>query len=231
LFLLNRSLLEELFDMSDEENKEESFVLAFVLGLVLVVVLGVVAGVLALVNGGDSKAAAAAGATNSPSAAVIAAGATAAGTAGAPMVQSAAAKVAADAQPSAPAPATPAAPAAPAASATAPDPLAAGQRAQAKIYFASGSIAAPAEAAKLIEGVVAYARSKPESKLAISGYHDKTGSPEKNAELAKNRAKIVKDLLISAGVPEGRLVMQKPQETTGAGDDREARRVEVNPVQ
>ena len=105
------------------------------------------------------------------------------------------------------------------------------QRAQAKIYFESGSIAAPSESAKLIEGAVAYARSKPESKLAISGYHDKTGSPEKNAELAKNRAKIVKDLLISAGVPEERLVMQKPQETTGGGDDREARRVEVNPVQ
>ena len=34
-----------------------------------------------------------------------------------------------------------------------------------------------------------------------------------------------------AGVPEDRIMMQKPVETTGGGEDREARRVEVSVAQ
>jgi cytochrome c oxidase subunit II len=64
--------------------------------------------------------------------------------------------------------------------------------------------------------------------VAISGFHDKTGSAEANAELAKNRAKSVREVLRASGLAEDRILMDKPQETTGGADDKEARRVEVS---
>ena len=51
--------------------------------------------------------------------------------------------------------------------------------------------------------------------------------PSQNAELAKNRAVAVAEVLKSAGVPEDRLVLQKPA-LTDAGSGREARRVEIS---
>ncbi len=123
-------------------------------------------------------------------------------------------------------PAAPAAGAAPSAS-----PAATGAPAAAKLYFDVGAAAAPADAAQAIAAMVEHAKASPNSKLSISGFHDKTGDVAQNAELAKNRALAVKALLISAGVPEDRIMMQKPVETTGGADDKEARRVEVSAVQ
>ena len=62
----------------------------------------------------------------------------------------------------------------------------------------------------------------------ISGFHDKTGNPEQNAELAKQRAVATRDALVAAGVAAERIELRKPAETEGDGNDREARRVEVN---
>jgi K(+)-stimulated pyrophosphate-energized sodium pump len=101
----------------------------------------------------------------------------------------------------------------------------------AKIYFESNSFATPVDSNKMLADLVSYSKSSANSKLSISGFHDKTGDPAKNQELAKNRAKVVKDLLLSAGVPEDRIMMQKPTETTGGGEDKEARRVEVSAAQ
>ncbi len=101
----------------------------------------------------------------------------------------------------------------------------------AKIYFEVNSFATPADTNKLLSDVVTFAKASSTAKLSISGFHDKTGDATKNQELAKNRAKVVKELLLSAGVPEDRIMMQKPTETTGAGDDKEARRVEVSAAQ
>ncbi len=83
----------------------------------------------------------------------------------------------------------------------------------------------------LLTDLVAYSKSSPNTRLSISGFHDKTGDIAKNQELAKNRAKVVKDLLRSAGVPEDRIMMQKPAETAGGSDDKEARRAEVSAAQ
>jgi OmpA-OmpF porin, OOP family len=119
-----------------------------------------------------------------------------------------------------PAPAPAADPVKPAAVATAkPDP--------AKIYFASGKFDPPADLAQKLDALVVYSRADTNAKLSISGFHDKTGNAEANIELAKSRAMGVKNALISAGVPEDRIMMQKPTETVGGGDDKEARRVEV----
>ena len=70
-------------------------------------------------------------------------------------------------------------------------------------------------------------RASPDAKLAVSGFHDKSGDPALNAELAKKRALAVRSVLVAAGVQENRIVMSEPAETTGAADDNEARRVEV----
>jgi outer membrane protein OmpA-like peptidoglycan-associated protein len=118
------------------------------------------------------------------------------------------------------APAPPPAPAAPAAAAIAKPELA-------KLYFATAKFDPPADAAKTLDKLVDYARSSPNTKLGISGFHDKRGDPAANAELSKQRALAVKNVLISAGVTEDRLILNKPVELTDTKDDQEARRVDV----
>ena len=108
--------------------------------------------------------------------------------------------------------------------------LAADAPAPAKLYFDTGKTDLPADAAKAVAPLAEYAKVTKDAKLAISGFHDKSGDVAANAELAKKRAMAVKDVLVAAGVAEGALELVKPVETTGAADDREARRVEVSIV-
>jgi outer membrane protein OmpA-like peptidoglycan-associated protein len=61
----------------------------------------------------------------------------------------------------------------------------------------------------------------------ISGYHDASGDAAANAELAKQRAFAVRDLLVARGVNPQSIELAKPAVTTGGADAREARRVEV----
>lgn len=135
--------------------------------------------------------------------------------------------VAAVAAPAVVAAAVPAAPvvAAPAAAAIAVPP-------NAKVYFDVNKYAPPSDLAQQLDSLVVYARSGPNTKLSIAGYHDKTGDPVKNVQLAKDRALSVKNALVSAGIPEDRIVMLKPTELVGnSADDKEARRVEISVVQ
>ncbi len=64
-------------------------------------------------------------------------------------------------------------------------------------------------------------------KVKVSGYHDATGNLEQNQELAKQRALGVRDQLRSAGVDEAKIELAKPAATQGAGNEAQARRVEV----
>jgi outer membrane protein OmpA-like peptidoglycan-associated protein len=94
-----------------------------------------------------------------------------------------------------------------------------------KFYFASGAAAladgAPAALADVVKAVG-------EGKTAvISGYHDASGDPAKNADLAKQRAFAVRDALKALGVAEDKVELSKPAESTGSGAASEARRVEV----
>jgi len=98
----------------------------------------------------------------------------------------------------------------------------------AKIYFAVGASELPADAGKTLEAVVAFAKANPAAKLAIAGFHDPSGSQAANEEIAKNRAKAVREALKSVGIAEDRIEMRKPEVTTGSGDSAEARRVEVS---
>ena len=92
-------------------------------------------------------------------------------------------------------------------------------------YFATGK-------ADLANGAVAVlgdaiAAAKAGKRLVISGFHDATGDPAFNIELAKKRALAVRDALVGAGVAESSVELNKPEETTGSGNMAEARRVEV----
>jgi K(+)-stimulated pyrophosphate-energized sodium pump len=75
--------------------------------------------------------------------------------------------------------------------------------------------------------VLARLKEEPDTRALVSGYHDRRGSPERNAELALRRAQAVRRVLIREGVAADRIVLAKPQQSQGSGSDREARRVEV----
>jgi K(+)-stimulated pyrophosphate-energized sodium pump len=122
--------------------------------------------------------------------------------------------------------ATPAAAPAVAAPAPAPAVIAAGSLA--KIYFAAGAKDLPADSAKSLEPVIASAKANTAAKVMLSGFHDATGDAVKNEELAKDRAKAVREALKTAGIAEDRIDMKKPEVVTGTGDNAEARRVEVS---
>ncbi len=92
-------------------------------------------------------------------------------------------------------------------------------------YFATGSAdLAPGAAealATVIKGVESGRRAQ------VSGFHDTTGDPAINEELAKLRAQTVRDVLIGLGVAADKVDLQKPAVSTGSGSDAQARRVEV----
>lgn len=95
------------------------------------------------------------------------------------------------------------------------------------LHFAVGAAALPDDAAAAIAAIKAAADAAPGRQLVLSGFHDATGDPARNAELAKERAKSVRAALQATGLDPGRIALRKPESTTGSGDDRQARRVEV----
>jgi K(+)-stimulated pyrophosphate-energized sodium pump len=95
-----------------------------------------------------------------------------------------------------------------------------------KLYFDSGKADMPADGATAIAALADAAKANVGGKLVISGFHDASGDPAQNAELAKQRAFGVRDALKAAGVAEDRIELKKPEQVN-AGDAAEARRVEV----
>jgi outer membrane protein OmpA-like peptidoglycan-associated protein len=94
-----------------------------------------------------------------------------------------------------------------------------------KFYFATGKAdLAPGALDALADAIRA---AKSGKRLTLSGFHDATGDPAFNAELAKQRAIVVRDALVGAGVAETAMELRKPEQTTGTGANAEARRVEV----
>jgi cytochrome c oxidase subunit II len=96
------------------------------------------------------------------------------------------------------------------------------------VYFASGVSKLDAAALKAIASAAAYLKDHADTKVALSGYVDATGSAAKNAEIAKQRAVGVRAALEKAGVASSRITMQKPEKITAApGKEAQARRVEI----
>lgn len=98
-------------------------------------------------------------------------------------------------------------------------------------FFETGVADLPADAAAQVQAIVEYAKSSPNTKIGVSGFHDRHGDAAANRELAKRRALAARTTLVAAGVPEDRIILVKPQETTGGADDRQARRVDIYPAQ
>jgi outer membrane protein OmpA-like peptidoglycan-associated protein len=97
-----------------------------------------------------------------------------------------------------------------------------------KVYFETAKTDIDAKDRDALGAIITYLKANPTAKGVISGFHDPRGDKAANEELAKNRAKTVREVLRAAGIDEARIVMKKPQETTGSGDLAEARRVELS---
>jgi K(+)-stimulated pyrophosphate-energized sodium pump len=94
------------------------------------------------------------------------------------------------------------------------------------VTFDSGKTVLSPVALASLNAIASVAKENAAAKLSISGFHDSTGDQAKNAELAKQRAFAVRDVLIAAGVVEARIDLKKPEEMN-AGSAEDARRVEV----
>lgn len=114
-----------------------------------------------------------------------------------------------------------------------PSPLAAGTAAapavdrSVRLYFELGKAELPADALSQLTPLLTSAKGAGGARWIVSGYHDASGDAAANAELAKQRAFAVRDLLVSAGVAVTAIELSKPMMTMGGADAREARRVEV----
>jgi outer membrane protein OmpA-like peptidoglycan-associated protein len=97
----------------------------------------------------------------------------------------------------------------------------------ARLYFEPDQAWPSGEVGPRLAPVLARLKAEPDAKALVSGFHDRRGSLEANTALAKRRAETVRRILIREGVAADRIVLAKPQQTTGSGDNREARRVEV----
>ena len=96
-----------------------------------------------------------------------------------------------------------------------------------KVYFAVGQADVDAEAQAALQAAAGAITAAPAGRILLAGFHDPTGDAAVNAELAKNRAKAVREALKAAGVDAAAIVLRKPERTTGDGTDAEARRVEM----
>lgn len=97
----------------------------------------------------------------------------------------------------------------------------------ARLYFELGKAELPADALTQLAPLIAAARDTSAARWVISGFHDASGDTAANAELAKQRAFAVRDLLVTAGVSVQAIELSKPAVTMGGADPREARRVDV----
>ncbi|QKS30512.1 OmpA family protein [Accumulibacter sp.] len=68
---------------------------------------------------------------------------------------------------------------------------------------------------------------KPAAIVLLSGFHDASGDPKHNAELARARAASVRDVLVAGGIPALRVKFRRPESTIGSGGPEEGRRVEI----
>jgi photosynthetic reaction center M subunit len=98
------------------------------------------------------------------------------------------------------------------------------------VYFPVASPAIVDAQTAVIKELAAELTAKPDLKVSISGYHSATGDKAMNEELSKKRAFAVLDALVSSGIAEDRLVLEKPTQTEAniSGEDASARRVEIN---
>jgi len=94
------------------------------------------------------------------------------------------------------------------------------------VHFETGKSALDAEAMRVLKGF-SPAMKAGTNPIDVTGFADRRGNHAANVELAKRRAIAVREALIAEGIPAERIRLKPPQDVTGSGNDREARRVEL----
>lgn len=95
------------------------------------------------------------------------------------------------------------------------------------VHFASASAVLPTDTSAEIAGVVDMLKASESRRVLVAGFHDPTGNAAFNEQLARKRAFAVRDALMAQGISSDRIIMRKPEQTTGTGTLAEARRVEL----
>lgn len=103
-----------------------------------------------------------------------------------------------------------------------------GGRPMLTVYFDTGKSAVSNDLAAASSKLKEYMTKNPDAKIAVSGFNDPTGNAAANAELSKNRAKMVAKAIADTGIPAASIALEKPAEATGTRtSNAESRRVEV----
>ena len=104
-----------------------------------------------------------------------------------------------------------------------------------KVMFDTGKASIKVDSHQLLKDVAeVMANHKNIKKIRVEGHTDSVGKDKSNKKLSENRAKAVKDFLVSAGVDAGRLESQgfgeeRPVATNDTDEGKEKnRRVEFN---
>lgn len=97
-----------------------------------------------------------------------------------------------------------------------------------QVFFEAGKSTLDEQAQAAVKKAAEYWAAYKDAKIALSGFVDATGNADKNAELAKERAKAVAKLLEDSGIAADRIELRKPETITAAeGADQQARRVDI----
>lgn len=97
----------------------------------------------------------------------------------------------------------------------------------AKVYFGVDDAKLHGEDMAVVARTMAALAANPKAIVLLSGFHDPSGDPKHNAELASARAQSVRDALVAGGVAALRVKFRKPESTVGSGSPEEGRRVEI----
>ena len=97
------------------------------------------------------------------------------------------------------------------------------------VYFGNGAATLDSAAMRVVAAAARSVGNQPLARVAITGYTDAAGNLAANQELAKNRAKAVRDALVSFGAPADHIDMRPPAavQANAAGAEQQARRVDL----
>ncbi len=104
----------------------------------------------------------------------------------------------------------------------------AGQGQKYVIFFEPFSAALGEAAQGSIKAAAESANDHPTVMVTVAGFASPIGTPAANADLAKTRAQVVADGLVSNGVPAGRIQRKALGEVDYSLDPIESRRVEIS---
>lgn len=96
------------------------------------------------------------------------------------------------------------------------------------IFFQPFSAALDAPAMASVKAAAANAQDHPSAPVTVAGYASPIGTTAANADLARSRAQVVSDALVSSGVPAASIKHKGLGEVDYTLDPIESRRVEIN---